>query len=127
MSAAQQNQTPSVNRWVRISDGTRVRHRTEAYEGVIDGLTEIVSGLDRNPDKRTQYRVKVGDGMRLLVSEDHLNILLDREHLVLMNRESDLYRQNVTNRLRAVFPEDRFVPSGPTGPASPRKKTSSNG
>ncbi|HKU51215.1 MAG TPA: hypothetical protein VJQ25_02015 [Nitrospira sp.] len=127
MSAAQQNQTPSVNRWVRIPDGTRVRHRTEAYEGVIDGLTEIVSGLDRNPDKRTQYRVKVGDGMRLLVSEDHLNILLDREHLVLMNRESDLYRQNVTNRLRAVFPEDRFVPSGPTGPASPRKKTSSNG
>ena len=127
MSAAQQNQTPSVNRWVRIPDGTRVRHRTEAYEGVIDGLTEIVSGLDRNPDKRTQYRVKVGDGMRLLVSEDHLNILLDREHLFLMNRESDLYRQNVTNRLRAVFPEDRFVPSGPTGPASPRKKTSSNG
>ena len=127
MSAAQQNQTPSVNRWVRIPDGTRVRHRTEAYEGVIDGLTEIVSGLDRNPDKRTQYRVKVGDGMRLLVSEDHLNILLDREHLVLMNRESDLYRQNVTNRLRAVFPEDRFVPSGPSGPASPRKKTSSNG
>ncbi|HET7058088.1 MAG TPA: hypothetical protein VFI05_05105 [Nitrospiraceae bacterium] len=127
MSAAQQNQTPSVNRWVRIPDGTRVRHRTEAYEGVIDGLTEIVSGLDRNPDKRTQYRVKVGDGMRLLVSEDHLNILLDREHLVLMNRESDLYRQNVTNRLRTVFPEDRFVPSGPTGPASPRKKTSSNG
>jgi hypothetical protein len=127
MSAAQQNQTPSVNRWVRIPDGTRVRHRTEAYEGVIDGLTEIVSGLDRNPDKRTQYRVKVGDGKRLLVSEDHLNILLDREHLVLMNRESDLYRQNVTNRLRAVFPEDRFVPSGPTGPASPRKKTSSNG
>jgi hypothetical protein len=127
MSAAQQNQTPSVNRWVRIPDGTRVRHRTEAYEGVIDGLTEIVSGLDRNPDKRTQYRVKVGDGLQLLVSEDHLNILLDREHLVLMNRESDLYRQNVTNRLRAVFPEDRFVPSGPTGPASPRKKTSSNG
>jgi hypothetical protein len=127
MSAAQQNQTPSVNLWVRIPDGTRVRQRTEANEGVIDGLTEIVSGLDRNPDKRTQYRVKVGDGMRLLVSEDHLNILLDREHLVLMNRESDLYRQNVTNRLRAVFPEDRFVPSGPTGPASPRKKTSSNG
>jgi hypothetical protein len=90
-------------------------------------LTEIVSGADRNPDGKTQYRVNVGDSTRLLVSEDHLNILLDREHLVLMNRESDLYRQNVTNRLRAVFPEDRFVPSGPTGPASPRKKTSSNG
>jgi hypothetical protein len=127
MSIATTNRPTPVERWVRIPDGTKVRHRTEAYEGVIDGLTEIVSGPDRNPDKRTQYRIKVGDGMRLLVSENHLNILLDKEHLVLMNRESDLYRQNVTNRLRAVFPEDRFVPSGPSGSASPRKKASSNG
>lgn len=121
MSAAQQNQTPSVNRWVRIPDGTRVRHRTEAYEGVIDGLTEIVSGLDRNPDKRTQYRVKVGDGMRLLVSEDHLNILLDNKNLVLLARESELYRRNVTDRLRAVFAEDRFVMIGNKGPTSSGK------
>ena len=127
MSIATPNLAAPVKGWVRIPDGTKVRHRTEAYEGVIDGLTEIVSGPDRNPDKRTQYRVKVGDGMRLLVSEDHLNILLDQKHMVMLARESELYRQNVTDRLRAVFTEDRFVASGPGGPASPRKKTSPKG
>jgi len=127
MSIATTNRPTPVERWVRIPDGTKVRHRTEAYEGVIHGLTEIVSGPDRNPDNRTQYRVKVGDGKRLLVAEDHLNIFLDKEHLVLVSREPELYRRNVTDRLRAAFAEDRFVTSGPTTPASPRKKTSSNG
>ncbi|WHZ27057.1 MAG: hypothetical protein OJF51_001853 [Nitrospira sp.] len=127
MRIATTNRPTFVERWVRIPDGTKVRHRTEAYEGVIDGLTEIVSGPDRNPDNRTQYRIKVGDGMRLLVAEDHLNILLDKEYLVQVGRESELYRQNVTDRLRAVFTEDRFVTSGPTERASPRKKRSSKG
>jgi hypothetical protein len=72
-------------------------------------LTEIVSGSDRNPDGKTQYRVKVGDGTRLLVSENHLNILLDNKQMVLLARESELFRRSVTDRLRAVFPEDRFV------------------
>ena len=127
MSTTTTNRSIPVERWVRIPDGTRVRHRTEAYEGVIDGLTEIVSGPDRNPDKRTQYRVKVGDGTRLLVSEDHLNILLDKKHLIMVARESELYRQNVTDRLRAAFAEDRFVTIGPTGPSSQREKTSLKG
>ena len=127
MSIATINRPTPVERWVRIPDGTKVRHRTEAYEGVIHGLTEIVSGPDRNPDNRTQYRVKVGDGKRLLVAEDHLNIFLDKEHLVLVSREPELYRRNVTDRLRAAFAEDRFVTGGPTTPAFPRKKTSSNG
>lgn len=109
MSTAKTNQPPSVERWVRIPDGTKVRHRSEAYEGVIDGLTEIVSGSERNPDGKTQYRVNVGDSTRLLVSEDHLNILVDSKNMVLLARESELYRQSVTNRLRAVFQEDRFV------------------
>src|SRR5574337_495994 len=109
MSTAKLNRPIPVDRWVRIPDGTRVRHRSEAYEGVIDGLTEIVSGSERNPDGKTQYRVKVGDNTRLLVSEDHLNILLDNKNLVLLARESELYRRSVTDRLRAVFPEDRFV------------------
>jgi hypothetical protein len=109
MNAVKPNQPTPVERWVRIPDGTRVRHRSEPYEGIIDGLTEIVSGSDRNPDGKTQYRVKVGDGTRLLVSENHLNILLDNKQMVLLARESELFRRSVTDRLRAVFPEDRFV------------------
>lgn len=100
--------TPATH-WVRIPDGTKVRHRSEAYDGIIDGLTEIVSGSERNPDGRTQYRVNVGNSTRLLVSEHHLNILLDNKNLVQLGRETELYRLSVTNRLRAVFPEDRFV------------------
>lgn len=109
MNAAKLNQPAPVERWIRIPDGTKVRHRSEPYEGIIDGLTEIVSGSDRNPDGKTQYRVKVPDGTRLLVSENHLNILLDNNNLVLLSREPELYRRAVTDRLRAVFPEDRFV------------------
>ena len=100
MSIATTNRPTPVERWVRIPDGTKVRHRTEAYEGVIHGLTEIVSGPDRNPDNRTQYRVKVGDGKRLLVAEDHLNIFLDKEHLVLVSREPELYRTDCGQPLR---------------------------
>ena len=119
MNATKNNRPTSASHWVRIPDGTKVRHRSEAYEGVIDGLTEIVSGSDRNPDGKTQYRVNVGDSTRLLVSEDHLNILLDNKNLVLLARESELYRRNVTDRLRAVFAEDRFVMIGSKGPTSP--------
>lgn len=109
MSAAKTNRPTTVERWIRISDGTRVRHRSEGYEGVIDGLTELVSGSERNPDGKTQYRVNVADSTRVLVSEEHLNILLDNKHLVLLVREPELYRRSITDRLRAVFSEDRFV------------------
>lgn len=109
MQVTKLNPPTALGRWVRIPDGTRVRHRSEAYEGVIDGLTELVSGSERNPDGKTQYRVNVGDSTRVLVSEEHLNILLDDRHLVLLAREPELYRRSVTDRLRAVFSEDRFV------------------
>lgn len=118
MSTSKSNRPTPSGHWVRIPDGTKVRHRSEAYEGVIDGLTEIVSGSERNPDGKTQYRVNVGDHTRLLVSEDHLNILLDSKHLVLLSRESELYRRSVTDRLRAVFPEDRFMMAADKSPAS---------
>jgi len=121
MSTTKTNQQPSVERWVRIPDGTKVRHRSEAYDGVIDGLTEIVSGSERNPDGKTQYRVNVGDSTRLLVSENHLNILVDNKNMVLLARESELYRRSVTDRLRAVFPEDRFVTTGGKVPTSIEK------
>jgi|SRR5688572_1527782 hypothetical protein len=121
MNATKNNRPIPANHWVRIPDGTKVRHRSEAYDGVIDGLTEIVSGSDRNPDGKTQYRVNVGDNARLLVSEDHLNILLDNKNLVLLAREPELYRRSVTDRLRAVFAEDRFVTIGSKGPTPPSK------
>jgi hypothetical protein len=121
MSATKMNRSTPVEHWVRIPDGTRVRHRTEAYEGIIDGLTEIVSSSDRNPDGKTQYRVNVGDSTRLLVSEDHLNILLDNKHLVMLAREPELYRRSVTDRLRTVFSEDRFVAIGNKVTASANK------
>ncbi|MDK2743773.1 MAG: hypothetical protein H8K03_02695 [Nitrospira sp.] len=114
-----QNPSTSENRWVRIPDGTKVRHRSEAYEGIIDGLTEIVSNSERNPDGKTQYRVNVGDSTRLLVSENHLNILLDQDNLILVGRESELYRRSVTDRLRSVFAEDRFVRIGKKGSVLP--------
>lgn len=109
MTTANNTRPAQAEHWVRFPNGTRVRHRSEPYEGIIDGLTEIVSGTERNPDGKTQYRVKVEDGTRLLVSEQHLNILLDTNQLVLIGRESELYRRSLTDRLRAVLPEDRFV------------------
>jgi hypothetical protein len=118
MNTHKSNLPIPATHWVRIPDGTKVRHRSEAYEGVIDGLTEIVSGPDRNPDGKTQYRVNVGDSTRLLVSEHHLNILLDSKNLVLVGREPELYRRSVTDRLRAVFPEDRFVVVATKGSSS---------
>lgn len=121
MNTNKPNLTTPATHWVRIPDGTKVRHRSEAYDGVIDGLTEIVSGPERNPDGKTQYRVNVGDSTRLLVSEHHLNILLDNKDLVLVGREPELYRRAVTNRLRAVFPEDRFVTAALKGPSSLNK------
>jgi hypothetical protein len=97
--------------WVRIPNGTKVRHRVEAYEGVVDGLTELVEGPGRNPDGKTQYRINIGPGTRQLVAEDNLVIILDKEHLVIMGREKEPYRRSVTTALRAAFADDRFVKS----------------
>lgn len=122
MTTASTNRPAPAEHWVRIPNGTRVRHRSEAYEGIIDGLTEIVSGSERNPDGKTQYRVKVEGGTRLLVPEQYLNVLIDTNQLVLIGRESELYRRSLTDRLRAVLPEDRFVAATEKVPAS-RVKT----
>jgi len=95
--------------WVRIPNGTKVRHRTESYTGFIDGLTEIVEGPSRNPDGKTQYRVNIGGGVRLLVSEENLNILIGTDDLVMIGKEKEGFRRFITTRLRASFAEDRFV------------------
>lgn len=124
MNVPKNSRPAPMPHWIRIPDGTKVRHRSEPYEGVIDGLTEIVSGPERNPDGKTQYRVNVGDSTRLLVSEDHLNILIDSNSLVLLGRESESYRRRITDRLRSVFADDRFVMIVGKGSAASRKEKS---
>jgi hypothetical protein len=102
------NQT--TKSWKRIPDGTRVRLRENAQEGVIDGLTELVIGPARNPDGRTQYRINLGDPERMLVSEDALLIVVDKEGLVFILKEKAEYRRLITEQLRGGFSADRFVP-----------------
>lgn len=103
--------TPSKNAspWVRIPDGTRVKHRHEGHEGVIDGLTEFVIGPDRNPDGKTQYRLNVGTSTRQLVTENDLCILLGNDDLVIMVRQKEPYRRSVTEQLRGWFDAERFL------------------
>lgn len=109
MSANNTGRSHAAVRWTRIPDGTKVRHRHEAYEGYIDGLTELVKGPERNPDGKSQYRVNVGTEVRQLVSEENLTILLDHDNLVIMEREKEPYRRSMTAHLRASFEEHKFV------------------
>jgi len=95
--------------WMRIPDGTMVQHRYEGHQGVVDGLTEIVTGSGRNPDGRTQYRLNTGLPRRQLVTEDELCILLDGDNLVIMKHAKEPYRRSITELLRNVFADDRFV------------------
>lgn len=111
MDTEKQRQPHHASSWVRIPNGTKVRHRHESYDGVVDGLTEIVEGPQRNPDGKTQYRINIGPGSRQLVSEDNLSILLDSENLVIIGREKEPYRRSVTTNLRAAFSDDRFIKS----------------
>ncbi|GBL40574.1 hypothetical protein EMGBD2_18320 [Nitrospirota bacterium] len=95
--------------WIRIPDGTKVKHRHEGYIGFIDGLTEIVTGPNRNPDGKTQYRMNTGAPDRQLVTENDLSILMDDEELVIMLRQKAPYRRAVTQSLQSVFAADRFL------------------
>lgn len=98
----------AVRDWVRIPDKTKVQYRLEDHRGAVDGLTEMVTGVKRNPDGRTQYRIDVGQPQRLLAAEEDLVILLDDEGLIMMEKENAGYRQGITERLRGAFQEDRF-------------------
>src|SRR5881628_3781056 len=59
----------AVKDWVRIPDKTKVQYRLEDHRGAVDGLTEMVTGVKRNPDGRTQYRIDVGQPQRLLAAK----------------------------------------------------------
>ena len=104
-----QGQPATTGHHPRIPDGTKVRHRSGEFEGFIDGLTELVIGPSRNPDKRTQYRINVGEPMRQLAAESDLLILTDQEGLVLMPKQALEFRRFVTTQLHGILPEDRFV------------------
>lgn len=121
------NHSQRKSNWVRIPDGTRVKHRREGQEGVIDGLTELVTGLQRNPDGRTQYRINIGGNTRLLLVQDDLNILLDHENLVMIGREKQPYRRYVTDTLRGAFTDERFIqavlPPATGKPIRPARRT----
>jgi len=97
--------------WTRFPNGTKVRLLEGGQEGLIDGLTELVVGPGRNPDGRTQYRLNVGDGSRLLAGQCELTVLTDNDGLVLIARQTIEYRRIVTDQLRAELTRDRFVAS----------------
>ncbi len=109
MKPVQPVQPRTTKAWVRIPDGTKVKHRHEGHVGFIDGLTEIVSGPNRNPDGKTQYRMNIGAPDRQLVTEDDLSILIDAEELVIMLRQKAPYRRAVTQSLHSVLAADRFI------------------
>ena len=97
--------------WVRIPNGTLVRHREGGHQGYIDGLTELVIGSQRNPDGRTQYRVNIGEADRFLAVEEDLFILTDEHGMVLMLKQKPPYRSLISVQLRNAFAADRFVVS----------------
>lgn len=101
----------AVKTWVRIPNGTLVRHREGGREGYIDGLTELVIGPLRNPDGRTQYRVNIGEAERFLAAEDDLFILTDEHGMVLIQKQKPPYRSLISAQLRNAFPPERFVVS----------------
>jgi hypothetical protein len=109
MSNNKPNRPQLAASWVRIPDGTRVRHRHEGHDGFIDGLTELVAGPGRNPDGKTQYRINIGTPARQLVTEDDLCILLGADNLVMMVRQKEPYRRSVTEQLQTCFADDRFI------------------
>lgn len=96
-------------RWVKISNGTKAKSRGDGREGIIDGLTELVLGLGRNPDNQTHYRVNIGDPDQTLAIEDDLLVLTDPDGVMLMVKQKAEYRRVVTQRLQGVFSADRFV------------------
>lgn len=119
MSKNRQAQPQQIKAWVRIPDGIKVRHRYQGHDGIIDGLTEIVVGPQRNPDGRTQYRLNIGAPGRQLVTEDDLCILIDVENLVIMGREKAPYRRSITEQLHGVFADDRFIQVAMEKPRKP--------
>ena len=101
--------TTADKTWMRFPNGTKVRLLEGGQEGSIDGMTELVMGPGRNPDGRTQYRLNVGDRSRLLAGQGDLEVLTDKDGVVLIEKQTIEYRRLVTDQLRTELTSDRFV------------------
>jgi len=110
MKEGKDNKPEPGKHWYRIPNGTKVRCREGGDDGVIDGLTAIVSGANLNAEGRTQYRVQpVGASQVKLAADEDLLFITDRDGLVMIGKEGVHYRRYVTERLRGLFKDDRFV------------------
>ena len=66
--------------WKPLTNGTRVKHLREGYEGWKLGLNSTVDPARVNPDGRTQYRIKVhGQSGCKLAPENELCALSDAD------------------------------------------------
>ena len=62
--------------WQPLEDGTKVQHHLDGYVGFIEGVTENCEGPKRNPDGKTQYRVRIKSTSTItLATADELEIL----------------------------------------------------
>lgn len=109
MNETKQGRAVTGMNWVRIPDGTKVKHRVDGQEGIIEGLTAIVNGSRRNPDGRTQYRVNVGTPPWKLAVEEDLLVLTDSDGLVMIGDEKVEFRRLITEQLHGAFTDDRFA------------------
>lgn len=59
-----------------LDDGVYVKHKRDAYEGVIDGRTKLKGIFTGNQDVEFQYRIRVhGDDKRKIAPEEDLTII----------------------------------------------------
>ena len=88
--------------WIKLDRGTRVRHRDEGYEGIIaEDLTELCNGPNRNPDGRTQYRIKVA-------GVERLNLAAECDLVVLRGSPQSRRTFSVYVGMTGLTPEQRF-------------------
>ena len=74
-------------RWVKTPDGMKIRFREDGREGAIDGLTQLLVGSGRNPDRWRQHRINAGDPDRTLAIEDGVLALTDAGGVGLMVKQ----------------------------------------
>lgn len=91
--------------WKPLTNGTRVKHLREGYEGWTLGLNSTVDPARVNPDGRTQYRIYVhGQSVRKLAPENELCALSDADTRTVFKDPTTLHQKEI---------EDREVPPYP--------------
>ena len=106
--------------WIRIEEGTLVRHRQVGYEGLIEGITyELCRGPKRNPDRISQYRIRrEGRSNPEYVAEEDLEVVFvppsdgARNHsvyVVLLAGVPDGTGKDVYVGMTGLTPKERFA------------------